>query len=99
MQDRGTDAFRRLSLTFTERAMATVIDSIPGKEPSKYLKYFDGQIWQLKLGRDLPDDMNKAQNVLRVTAKRHDIEATITQRQAEGCIYVQAKVAKKRKSR
>lgn len=74
--------------------MATVIDAIPDKEPSKYLKYFDGQMWKLKLGRDLPDDMNIAQNVLRVFASRHNIKATIAQRKSEGCIYVQAEAGK-----
>lgn len=99
MRDRGTDAFLRLPFTITERAMATVIDSIPDKEPSKYLKYFDGQMWQLKLGRDLPDDMNIAQNVLRVTASRHKIKATITQRKKDNCVYVQAILPKKRKAK
>lgn len=72
--------------------MAEVVESIPRGRFGDYSKFFDGQPWKLILGVDCPEDINIAQNSIRITAKRAGVSATIRQSKKDNAIYVQAHV-------
>lgn len=87
--------------------MAKVVDKIPeipkrssrvrrsrNKNESKYMKYFDGQIWQLELGVDCPAGTRGIYAIFQKASRSMNVEVMVCVRSRENAVYVQAKNGK-----